>query len=298
MSSVVGSLMRLREGGWPRSRSWQTPMVEMIRLEAPTYVPYEPMSSVQRAARAELRRRLLTLQAGPGDILHASFAGTLPRHADVENALFYNLDAKDVFSSMLAGVSFEITARPSDGVVYEYETGPAQKEFRHWHTERDLAVLNTDLGDAPPTLASIWWSLRTTTGSIRASPPPRGRDAPFALTLDVAGPAAGLRPGLLKTVLDGTICGLQSQTDDVGAETVAPLIAATVGATTEDVRAALLDADGSALGLRPRLVHPRGSGVQWTPDDDLCVAARVLFSAAEHWRISGSAWTTSPIEGM
>jgi hypothetical protein len=49
---------------------------------------------------------------------------------------------------------------------------------------------------------------------------------------------------------------------------------------------------GRALGSRRGFVHR--PGVKWSPDDDRCVAARVLFTPSDDWRISGVAATARP----
>jgi hypothetical protein len=43
------------------------------------------------------------------------------------------------------------------------------------------------------------------------------------MKVDVEGPANGLTPGLLKSILDGTICALQPENEAARAELVAPL---------------------------------------------------------------------------
>lgn len=70
----------------------------MIVVEAPAYVPYEPKTPELDALKAELQRQLKELAVGPGEILWAAFAGQLPSRADVENALFYNLDGNGAFA--------------------------------------------------------------------------------------------------------------------------------------------------------------------------------------------------------
>jgi hypothetical protein len=107
--------------------------------------------------------------------------------------------------------------------------------------------------------------------------------------LDIEGPTLRLNPVMIKTVLDGVICGLQSQTDRASAAMLAPLIARGLNVSAGAVADALTSDDQSVVGVRPRLVHARGNGVQWTPDDDRCVAARLLFKAARDWRVSGTA---------
>jgi hypothetical protein len=267
----------------------------MVRVTATGYVPFEPRTADQRATRARLRQAISELDARPGEILHATFAGTLPAGADVENALFYNLDGTGVFGSMSGGVSFEIDPTPTPGQVrYEYETGPVEANFRYWGDVRCLATFDAALDAIQPKLASIWWALRCGSGSIRTRSTARTPEEVFLMTLHVNGPARGLRPALLKTILDGTICALQSEADVVLAAAVAPRLATGLGVPADAVANALVDRSSSALGYRVRFVHPHGRGVKWEPDDDRCVAARVLFRRAEQWRIRGNAATASP----
>ena len=263
--------------------------LSMILIDAPAYVPFQPRTDAQRALRAELRRNLKSLKVGPGEILWASFAGPLPPGADVENALFYNLDGGRAFAdSMDNGVSFELDPSPlQTGVRYRYEIAPADGEFRSWRAGRGLAALVAEL-HMPPTLASVWWALRSGPGSIRPAGDSRQPDEPFAVMLDVEGPERRLTPVLVKTILDGVVCGLQSQTDTASAAALAPRVAGPLDAPVAAVADALTRAGPSAIGVRTRLVHARGNGVQWTPDDDRCVAARLLFRPAERWRIAGT----------
>src|ERR1035438_2467074 len=94
--------------------------LNMILIDAPAYVPFEPRTDAQRALRAELRTKLKALKVGPGEILWAALAGPLPNGADVENALFYNLDGDRAFArSMDNGVSFELDPSPlQTGIRY------------------------------------------------------------------------------------------------------------------------------------------------------------------------------------
>jgi hypothetical protein len=50
----------------------------------------------------------------------------------------------------------------------------------------------------------------------------------------------------------------------------------------------LLNDRRAVLGITDMLVHPRGTGVQWNPADQLCVAGQVLCR-----RASGGTWTLS-----
>ena len=88
---------------------------ELIRVEAATYVPFEPRTDASRTLRGDLRARLRKLGAEDGEILGARFYGPLPRGADVENALLYNID--------LDGGAFATAAR--FGVRFEHDPLPS-----------------------------------------------------------------------------------------------------------------------------------------------------------------------------
>jgi hypothetical protein len=140
--------------------------------------------------------------------------------------------------------------------------------------------------EATPTLATIWWALRER-GTIQGDASRRLPGEQFAVSLRLSGPTNGARPALVKILIDGVVCALQSQTDDEDVDAVAPLIASSLGAPVERVRRHLLDDRPSVLGTRPRLVHRRARGVQWAPDDDACVAGEVMIQPAERWSIRG-----------
>lgn len=267
----------------------------VVAVDASGYVPFEPRTSRERALREELGQRLSALSADRGEILHATFAGRLPNGVDIENVLLYNIAGKGAFAKVMDdGVAFELD--PSgieEGVHYRYAVAPPKPEFGCWQVIRELATLAADL-DAQPALASIWWALRSTAGSIRQTGATRDGQEHFAMRLEVQGPARRLTPGLVKTILDGVVCSLQSQTDADRAALMAPLIAGTLDAPTSAVEEALTDPGPSVLGTRPRLVHARGTGVQWSSHDDRCVAAQVLFRAADRWRLAGNAAIVVP----
>lgn len=199
-----------------------------ILVEAPVYVPYEPGTRELLDLRAELQRQLAEMSVGDGEILWAAFAGRLPDGADVENVLFYNLDGKGAFArSMNNGACFELDPRPWDGVRYSYWVGPPGDGLRHWQASRQLARVVAK--DAKPRLAPIWWALRSVPGAIEQPSEPRLDHEPFFLMLDVEGPAKRLTAVLVKSIVDGIVSGLQSQTDLAGAASAAPRVGESLG---------------------------------------------------------------------
>jgi hypothetical protein len=93
---------------------------------------------------------------------------------------------------------------------------------------------------------------------------------------------------LVKSLVDGVVCALQSQTDRTDAELTAPRIASRLGVGQALVQGHLLDAGMSVLGVRGRLVHRYRENVQWRPDDDALVAGEVVLAPAKTWRVTGS----------
>lgn len=267
-----------------------------IQVEAQAYVPFEPRTDALRDLRSELRSRLRELAAQEDEVLGARFYGLLPRGVDVENALLYNIDTGGATFAAAArcGVRFEHdrSPLPSGGVRYEYDLEGRDAGLALWEASRTLATIEVELAEAP-TLAGIWWALREQR-QIAIDTSGRGADEPFAVSLLVSGPARSARPELVKRLIDGVVCALQSQTDPEAADAAAPLIASALGVPSERVRAHLLDDSASILGTRARLVHQRSAGVQWAPDDDKCVAGEVLLSPSESWSISGRVLAVTP----
>jgi hypothetical protein len=136
--------------------------------------------------------------------------------------------------------------------------------------------------------------MRSAPNAIRQAGESRLSHEPFCLMFDVEGPAKRLTPVLVKGIVDGVVSGLQSQTDLAGAASAAPRIAEVLGAPAVAVQEALTDPVASALGIRESLVRARGARVQWAPDDDRCVAARLLFKPARYWGIAGTASVVAP----
>ncbi len=266
----------------------------MIVVEAPAYVPYEPKTQELHDLRAELQRQLKELSVGADEILWAAFSGQLPSGADVENALFYNLDGRGAFARSLDnGVCFELDPESlHDRVRYSYSVGPKEDGLRYWQAERPVADVAAE--GTQPKLAPIWWALRSVPGAIRRAGEPRLSHEPFCLILDVEGPAKRLTAVLIKGIVDGVVSGLQSQDDHAGAASAAPRVAEALGAPVIAIQEALTDPTSSALGVRESLVRAWGARVQWAPDDDRCVAARLLFKPARLWGISGTASVVAP----
>src|SRR5205085_2137984 len=138
---------------------------------------------------------------------------------------------------------------------------------------RLAALAPIDLGAAPPRCTPVWWALSQS--AVEPYGEPRRDGEPFAVSLDVAGPADSLRPEAVKALVDGVVCALQAHTDRATLAQPAQRIAAMLGQPVEAIADSLCATDRAALGTRPQLVRPWGSTVQWSPDDHLCVSGRL-----------------------
>lgn len=178
------------------------------------YVPYEPRTDAQRALKAALRNAIGRLTIAPGHLLHAQYRRTPPPGSDVENVLLYNIAGPQLSRAMAGGVRFELGPDDSSVGAYNYGVSPIQAGFVHWREGRELARF-ADVEVATPTLAAVWWALRSSGRLVTSDPEWVGR--PFMLRLAVEGPAPGLTPELVKGVSDGVVCALQAQPDGEGA---------------------------------------------------------------------------------
>ena len=264
-------------------------------LEHPSYIAFDPKSNVDIEARSRLRTGVRRLRAEAGELLYARFDGRMPANADVENVLLYNVDSGGgcFAAAMSHGVCFErhpdiASPRPAR---YSYRLQPASDDFSWWIPLRPLAMLpHVDLGGSTPSISPIWWSGRT---GFEIADGVDVADAPLVVHLSVSGPVDALRPGQLKVLIDGLVSALHYHSDRVTLPTVAERVAAGLGLEPSEVAAALTDRGRAPLGGR-RLLQTRAYGVQWTPDDHLCVAGHIRFERNPTWTMTGTVSAVRP----
>ncbi len=265
------------------------------------YVQFEPGSAEQARLRSDLRERIGMLKPKSGHLVHATFYGGKHHSADVENLLLYNVDdtGASFDSAARAGVRFELGAAcpvsPAGleyAFGYRYELVPSTTRFRHWREHRPLASWPwVDLGIFPDEhrLEQVWYALKQ--AKIDVVSPARSPDIPFAVLVTVRAPRS-TRPTLarmVKGIFDGVVSAFQAHSDTSGITELAARVSQTLTADPADIQALLIDPQHAALGAKPRLLHRRGEGVQWSPADDLCVAGELLAetSTASTWAIKG-----------
>jgi hypothetical protein len=275
-------------------------------------IPYERLTPGQLDARAALRLRLRLLAAATGEILHASYAGFKPANADTENLLLYNIDATAGGCFQPAarnGLRFELATGPHPappsgrplGCLYQYGLGGPGTDLTHWRPGRLLASFTTaDLGRFPARkrLEQVWLAVHQ--AQARTAGQPSASTAPFAVLLTLHHPgawSAGAGPELVKALIDGTVAAFQAHGNRTSAAEIAARLAAATGSPPSLIARTLLDDSRAVLGATDRLVHLRGTGVQWNPADHLCVAAQVVCRPAPGttWMLSGEIQSLSPL---
>jgi hypothetical protein len=108
--------------------------------------------------------------------------------------------------------------------------------------------------------------------------------------------SAGVGPELVKALIDGTVAAFQAHGSRSSAAEIATRLATATGSPASLIAQALLDDTRAVLGVSDRLVHLRGTGVQWNPADHRCVAGQVVCRPAPGttWTLSGEIHAVSP----
>lgn len=260
-------------GGW--SVEGPSPTLRAVRAEADFVLPFEPRTDAARELRSELRERLRRLACRDDEVLHASFFGTKPDNADVENLLLCNVDETGAaFVGAARGIRFELSPRPlprtERAFGWLYRPARRAEGFKLWTVGETIATWPAVVIDDPRNRAAVWLAFRAAAPEVRA-----GRhDGPLGVRVRLA-VTAGPVP-FVKPLLDGIVTALQAHGDRATLPKVSARMAAAAGAAPPDVERLLGDPSHAVLGVVPRLVHLHGDGFQLAPDDDRCVAAEVL----------------------
>ena len=227
---------------------------------------------------------------GPERSCMLATPGVKPANMDVENLLLYNIDPT-------VGGCFRPGAR--HGVRFELAAGPRRDPPSGRALRLLLPVPADQPGQQPEPLAA-----RAPAGKLHRSrsgavpvgqaagtgmarhPPRRRRDRRRASR--ACGAVRGLphsrlsahqdrerRPRIDQGAHRGTVAAFQAHGDGVALTEAAARLAGGTGQPASLIARALLDDRRAVLGMTDRLVHLRGSGVQWNPADHLCMAGQV-----------------------
>jgi hypothetical protein len=268
------------------------------------YVHFQNRPAWQDKLRAEILDRVGQLVAARGEVLHATFFGPLPPRTDVENLLFYNFGS--FASASRFGIRFELGGEvplgPEGGQYgfgYRYELAPRAGAYARWSDGRALASFDwveLDAFGGEKICEQVWLTLAR--APIAVADPPRASSMPFSARFELRPPMGRTRglAGLVKGIFDGAICAFQAHTDPSDLPELAARAATNVRATPEEIASLLMRRDRAVLGAVPRLLHRRGSSVQWSPADDFCVAGDLLAAqpSGACWAIKGEIIEIAP----
>jgi hypothetical protein len=148
-----------------------------------------------------------------------------------------------------------------------------------------------DLGRFPSVkrLEQVWLAIHR--AEAQTAGQPAAPATPFAVFLTLGyscARAVGADPELVKALIDGTVAAFQAHANPASVTEIAARLAIATGRPEKLIAQALLNDGCAVLGTAGRLVHLRGTGVQWNPADHLCVAGQVLCR-----EVPGDLWTLS-----
>lgn len=254
-------------------------------------VPFEPKTDALLEARNRIRSLLAGFAAQPGQLLHGVIAGAGTLGTDLDNALLYNVGGRTGLAARY-GVILERQPGNDAEVVYRYRLSDALT----WAFQRerdDVAHVSVPLGRLPRGWWDVWAAVRQA-DTVRVDRV--ALTEPLALEVVLRCPRfqGTASAQLVKTVIDGLLTALHAQDlrDPSVADVVARL-APMVRREPETVERWLIDDRCAALGVRRRLVHLRGKGIQCAADDARLHAVRLeLDRGAREWALEARIATT------
>ncbi|NLC45189.1 MAG: hypothetical protein GX783_13025 [Clostridiales bacterium] len=276
-----------------------------VELWSKIRLPFEPKGWLLEM-RNSLRSRLRTMHNSENTMLQAQYVSNEEGYFDVENVLIYNVGSGSFTDLCRRGLCFErvfslpIQPKNIEEIFPHYQRysliDPSQGSL-YWAKEQILAywteVSCPDLkGDIKP--HSFWYAIKSGTVEVidKLKLP-----SYFGLKLKINAPR-GTRINLasvIKPLLDGIISGFHSHDGSYNPIVVGRLTRS-LGEEESHIERMLMEQSKAVLGIR-NLVHPFGTGIQWNPGDDFCVAAKVVIDdciVGTSWSLEGELFTVVP----
>lgn len=265
-------------GGWSRVRP-----------------PFEPKGEV-RAFRDQLRAALRRLDRRP--VLHAEYASADTSRCDVENVTLYNVGSGAFAGLGVTGLVIERSPDRSPpapsgarfGHFVGYRTFAAMESWRTWRPRETLLRLRGEPVGSPVTAASVWASLRRGMPSMPVS---WKRETSLGMRIRIESRHPVRLVANVKALIDGGVAAAHVH-DGSDSDEVMARLAEAIGEPAAVVGSWLRDDRSAVLGQR-RLVHRRGRGVQWNPEDDGLVAIEVIAGSAAAMTVSIELLTVDPV---
>ncbi len=276
-----------------------------VELWSAKRLPFEPEDWLLEM-RNSLRTAVENMNCSSEEVLHAVYSSKERDFVDAENVLFYNVGTSAFKNLCKKGLVFErMFKKPpriqeSTGGEHHQKYSTAEKEVQssNWGKTELLAHWN---GVKIPPLSSsakphVYWHA-VKQGSVQSS---GGIDPNhfYGIDLKIKAPA-GTEINLasaVKPLLDGIISSFHAH-DGPELEKVAERLSNYLSEDVASIKDLLKDEKSAVLGIK-NLVRPFGEGVQWHPDDDICVYAKILFDDCledDSWSVTGEIFTVSKI---
>ncbi len=261
----------------------------------------------QREFKRDLRSAIVSLSAAPGQIVHGIYASTERSFVDTENILYFNVGSGAFTKAARHGLCFERSyAMPPPCPIplagsrlhhLHYSLRPLHTSFKNWKEGAVLARWKTRFNkvNTSSSCAYIWLGVKK--GSIWVPVQSKSPPEHFGLRAILAIPKGiSVRPGsVVKVIFDGVIAAFQFH-DGRHLLKVSQRIAGQLGTGADEISTLLCNPEGSILGLT-QLVRPFGTGVQWNPADDICLAGELITQQgpmSDKWELRGELFKIIP----
>ena len=231
-------------------------------------LPFEPTGDM-RDFRSALRLAVSSLVARDEEQLHATYSSKMDGAVDVENVLIYNVGpaafARSSHSGLLIERRFALhdagTAAGSHHYAYEVSARPRGS----WKESRPMAALGPATIPVPGhAIAPLWLALRR--GPATALPSGTPGDH-LGLEIEIAAPSLrAINLAALVKVLVDAVMSTFSRFEIALTDPTLRLLADRLGVPGAALAELLRSNPAAVLGDRV-LLHRRGLGYQWNPDD-------------------------------
>ena len=273
----------------------------MVEAWAHHRLPFEPKGWL-KDFRDELRAAIRGLVAGSHEGLHATYTNPTMDRVDIENVLLYNVGTSVFRNSAHTELMFErsfdapIPSRAHLEHYYRYEIVALSEPLSAWRRMSSLVDWSSRLASLSfdTKAAVVWWATKHGEIEPHVDRPHAGS---FGLHLEVEAPETARNlADFVKPLTDGAIAALQHHAQGPDVAELAERVARSLGLDPAAVAEALCDESTSVLSGN-RILWKRGTGVQWNPADDRCVAGilrRTGFSS-DGWVIRGELFHPEPL---
>ncbi len=252
-------------------------------------LPFQPRGRLEEY-RKKLCAEVEKIAADPNKLLRGLYVSPITDPpSDLDNILFYNVSNSESYFMQLplSGIqyerSFSFPPPPSEETkkpVYHYQRYdliPKGTDFELWSTKRILVrwklKVPTSILKGEVKTGHFWyWMSHATVLSVNV---PEVKPQRLGIKIDIKSPINNKIRTLSKKLLDGLMSSFYKH-NGISTFEITKRLSRNLHLDEQDIAKCFNDDALGVLGKR-RLLWPWGSGVQWNPGDDSCVAGRLSF---------------------